>query len=348
MLTTPTNCNINKTVSTNIIGNVGVNCHPLQTGSVQSVSNGSQSGPSSQSVSSKQTVMYSPFDNMDMIDQALGNNLIRDKNKKPLLPLIAKDDIAKNNLLQWQDGKEKDLRKKADPVIKLYNSIKTTVENYLGKNLTRDDFFLELEKIKGTSDADRLRSGLSGAELFNHQADVLKNMEIRSNQGGSELSKLSQESDTLSILGHGGAGKNILGADPYLQQGKITSSDLAKELIDGGLDKTHRHVKTYACYGADTKEPTSWKKDNLKQSSKPETHKDGFLGLFGNTVVDKEPFAQSLANDLYKLGIKDVEVAGYHGAGVTYSQIGHHSRRLPNRDVLDIQAKNVKQVFKPV
>ncbi|WP_052941372.1 hypothetical protein [Chromobacterium subtsugae] len=294
---------------------------------------GLTSSPLPGPTSSRQAVIYAPFAAGDVVTQSLGKNLVREQNGKPLLPLIAQDDQAHVRLQQLQQQQVQDLRGKGslfpDQIRKLQQQ----------HNLSQD----VLRQHIGPAEFDK---AMQASATFARQADVLQRMEIRSNEHGAELGRLQPQRDKIYIVGHGGPGMDILAADQQVTQGKATSADVAQQLAAGGLDRAFRDFRATACFSADTREPTSFHPADLGRAAAPALGpRPGFLQLFGKRPVLSQPFAQSLSDELAKQGFKQPEVAGYHGAGVTFSQIGHSSRRLPG--AADSRASELKQVFTP-
>lgn len=300
-----------------------------QAGQATGASSSPLPGPSSQKTGS----LYAAFASEDIVQQALGKNLSRDTNGKPLYPLIARNDQDRGALEQWRQHEANDLTQRSQS----FNQGIQKLQSQHG--LTRD----QIRTAMGPQSFD---AGQAAANRLQQEADILARMEIRSNQNGQELAHLRPGNDKLYIIGHGGPGMNILAADQQCLQGKATAADVAGQLASGGLDKAFSDIRVTACYSADTRAPSSFAPRHLAQAAKPNTERSGFLGLFGTKTVKAEPFAQTLSNELKKAGFAQPNVAGYHGAGVTFST-DHQQRRLPGTQEADVRSSDVRQRFAP-
>lgn len=318
------------------ISNAAAACDVLQTnlqqqaqpGQVIEVSNHALPGPSS----GRKAVMYAPFVSMDVIKQSLGKNLVRDLNDKSLMPLVAQDDVAQAQLQHLKQEYQGYLLAKAMPTL---NKIE------------------ELRSIYGVSE-EECRNRIGNANFDDAMrvskhlirlSELLSNMEVRSNEDGRALFDLTPEMSKLYIVGHGGAGSDILTADSAGAQGIVSVAELAEQLAAGGLNRDFRDFRVTACYSADARKPTSFQQEELRNAAQGK--RPGFLGLFSRPMVLRRPFSQYLSNALSERGFSHPEVSGYHGAGVTFSKIGHHARRVLNSGLPDVRASEVRQVFTP-
>jgi insecticidal toxin complex protein TccC len=269
-------------------------------------------------------VIYAPFIAEDIVVQSMAQNLIRQSRGKPLLPVIVADDSSVSAFEQIKGELINSLNAKMAP---------------RKQQLSQLQQHLSLEQIKqaiGPAEFDKLQSGLDD---YSRQVDVLERLEVRSNSNGQALSKLNSRDNKIYIVGHGGPGMDLLAADENLVHGKVTSSDIAQQFSKGALPKDFQDIRIVACFSADTIEPVSFDSTVLAQAAKMiPGKKSGFLG---SRAPNQQSFAQSLSSALKQHGFSQAQVTGYHGAGVTYSQTGHHSRRL--RD--DVRRSLVKQKF---
>ncbi|MCL9781323.1 hypothetical protein M9194_07775 [Vibrio sp. S4M6] len=282
---------------------------------------------------SKQGAIYAPFAAEDIITQALGRNLPRVSKGKELYPLISRSDQDKALLEQHRHEQILDLSKGIQSSDDKINKLVQTT------GLTRD----EIRQLIGP---ELFGQGINAVLRLKQQVDVLKRLDIQSNEGQQQLSKLQAGKDKLYIVGHGGAGKNVLAADQACSQGMVTAGDLANQLREGGLPKSFDDIRVTACFSADSKSPESFHPRDLQRAALPTTQGTGFLGLFGPKEVKGEPFAQSLSNKLKSEGFEQPDVTGYHGAGVSLSQ-EHQHRRIPKSKEQDARSSTVKQHFYP-
>lgn len=274
--------------------------------------------------------MYAPFASKDMVAMVVGRNLSRSAKGQALYPMIARNDQEQELLEEFRQEKIGELGQK-------YKNISGIVDSLRNKsNLPLDD---KLAKLFGEAE--------SALKILERQDEVLRRIEIRSNEAGQELSRLQPNHDKLYIIGHGGAGMNMLAADPECREGRVTGKDVARQLADGGLDKAFVDIRISACYSADSRRPMSFHRQDLERAAEPDTKRGGLLGVFGTRVVTREAFAQTLSNELNRVGFTQASVVGYHGAGVVYSNGDHQMQCLPDTKHEDIRSSTVRQHFAP-
>lgn len=301
----------------------------IQHGEVTGVTTSNLSMSPSQA---KQGSIYAPFAAEDIIIQSLGKNLSRANQGKDLYPVISRNNGEKVLLEQYRNERIHHLSKLAKFDGEINNIMQQT-------GATRE----QIRQQMGPTEFDKL---VNANLQIKQQIDVLKRLDIQSNEGQGQLSKLQANKDKLYIIGHGGAGMNILAADQACAKGMVTAGDLAKQLSEGGLSKSFSDIRVTACYSADTTSPKSFHDKDLQRAAQPVTQRTGFLGLFGSKEVIAEPFAQTLSNKLKSEGFEQPDVTGYHGAGVSYSR-EHHHRRIPESQAQDVRSSTVKQHFHP-
>ncbi|WP_141233178.1 hypothetical protein [Pseudomonas sp. Irchel 3E19] len=304
--------------------------HQASAGQITGATTSFLNGPSSQS---RIGVMYAPFASKDIMIMALGQNIPKAAQGKELLPLIVKNDHDKTTLEQYRQA-----------MIQHYTE-RSQFPNIIESEMQKTGFAQEVfrEQI-GPAAFDK---AMSGALKFGDQADILKRIDIRSNDGGEALAGLHPQQHKLYILGHGGPGMNILAADSACNNGMVSAAEVAQHLKEGGLNKDFNDFRVTACYSADTRSPTSFHPKDLERAAQSDVQRTGFLGLLGKKKVMAEPFAQSLSNELKRTGFERPSVTGYHAAGVTISG-EHHSRRIPDSQVNDVRSSTVRQRFIPV
>jgi len=270
-------------------------------------------------------VMYASFASEDIISQAMGRNLSRDKKGKKLYPLIAANNKDKSEI-------EASRQQKISYFTKKGNQFPQEVQDMQAASKMSVD---QIRKAMGAADYDK---AILDGKNFLRQADIFKRMEILSNEGGKELTKLKNKKHKLYIIGHGGPGLNMLAADEDCKIGMMDASGLAEQLSNGGLDKKFSDIRAVSCYSADTRDPKSFKSKDLAAAAKPDYDSKS------PSTVTAEPFAQSLSNALSKVGFANPNVAGYHGGGVTMSS-EHHYRRLPGSQQQDIRSSKARERF---
>ncbi|KVD84113.1 hypothetical protein WS62_20745 [Burkholderia sp. ABCPW 14] len=262
--------------------------------------------------------------------QCMCNNKMRVQKGKSPIPLIVQDDAARDQL----------------------QGLKRRIEaQYRGNGMTTLESIERMRRREKLSDQEidrRYCDPMSHAKELIRNADMLQNMEVRSNTGGVELSRLNPQRDKLYIAGHGAAGTDILTADTAGAHGQVSVAELAEQLAAGGLDRDFRDFRVKACFSADAQEPTSFRRDDLQRAATPKVDSwPRFLSFFGRRMVSSQPFAQSLCNALSERGFSQAEVSGYHGEGGIGSSAGHHMRSLSRSGLSDVRASEVKQVFTP-
>jgi len=81
------------------------------------------------------------------------------------------------------------------------------------------------------------------------------------------LNHLSPERDKLYVIGHGGAGLDLLAADEAVTQGHMSAKNLARQMEVSGLPKVFKDIRVTACYSADSIKPTSFSSEELDETS---------------------------------------------------------------------------------
>ncbi|MEJ8675146.1 MARTX multifunctional-autoprocessing repeats-in-toxin holotoxin RtxA [Chromobacterium amazonense] len=324
----------------------------------------------------RQAVIYAPFVAEDMITQGLGINLTRQENGKSVLKMIALDEQSREQLIQLRNEKVRDFLEKGrlypESVKRVMSEAGISLNKYcevIGKqeiirksNEGGADYLASVQKAmreKGMNFEQYCESlgrnyydiGIGAAAKWTHQATVLQQMEIRSNADGVELTRLRPEYDRIYVIGHGGAGMDILAADSAVTQGRVTATELARQFSEGGLHRDFRDIRVATCHSADTRSPASFSTPNLERAAQVELGPKKF-GFFGRREVSRQSFAQSLSSELYKLGYSKAGITGYHGAGVTFSGQEHRTRRLVNEEGrrigADVRASEARRVFFPI
>ncbi|MEN3033156.1 MARTX multifunctional-autoprocessing repeats-in-toxin holotoxin RtxA [Chromobacterium amazonense] len=324
----------------------------------------------------RQAVIYAPFVAEDMITQGLGINLTRQENGKSVLKMIALDEQSREQLIQLRNEKVRDFLEKSrlypESVKRVMSEAGISLNKYcevIGKqeiirksNEGGGDYLASVQKAmreKGMNFEQYCESlgrnyydiGIEAAAKWTHQATVLQQMEIRSNADGVELTRLRPEYDRIYVIGHGGAGMDILAADSAVTQGRVTATELARQFSEGGLHRDFRDIRVATCHSADTRSPASFSTPDLERAAQVELGPKKF-GSFGKREVSRQSFAQSLSSELYKLGYSKAGITGYHGAGVRFSEQEHRTRRLVNEEGRrigsDVRASEARRVFFPI
>lgn len=324
----------------------------------------------------RQAVIYAPFVAEDMINQSLGINLIRQGSGKSVLKMIVQDEQSRDQLIQLKNEKVREFIEKGrqypESVQRVLSETGISLNKYcevIGKQEIvkksqegGGDYLASIQKTMhekgmtfeqyceslGRSSYDR---GIEAAGKWTHQASVLQQMEIRSNADGVELSRLRPEYDRIYVIGHGGAGMDVLAADSAVTQGRITAAELARQFSEGGLHHDFRDIRVTACHSADTRIPAAFSTPDMERAAQVELGPKKF-GFFGRREVSRQSFAQSLSGELYKLGYSNANIIGYHGAGVTFGGQEHRARRLVNEEGRtigsDVRASEARRAFFPI
>ncbi|PIJ48047.1 hypothetical protein BL250_17745 [Erwinia sp. OLTSP20] len=270
-----------------------------------------------------QGYLYLPFVASDLLEQGLGMNILRHQHGKPLYTFYTPDENRLASIKKLQ----------AKRIFELTSTIHETTAHL--HNLDR---YLQQapgwhgETLRNTVSPELFDSGLTSTARLSQELLVLKNVTFIS----GSLSTLLSTNDKLYILGHGGPGINVLAANQYMTRGHISAKALAEQLKNCGLPAAFRDVRITACYSADRIKPRSFAADELA-SSAGISDKKGLLNrlraLIGQPPVQNQPFAQLLGRELNLLGYQQIQVSGYHGAGVTFSRSPYNSRRLGDQDI---------------
>jgi len=279
---------------------------------------------------SKQGYIYIPFAAQDLVDQSLGINLIRHLKGKAQYPLIVP---SQNVLLEME-------KLRSAEVIKLTTQINEVSDLLQGVDgILKNEGDWNAETLRNRISHDTYDSFVTSIARLSQQLSVLKQM----NFSRKLLSHLSPERDKLYVIGHGGAGLDLLAADEAVTQGHMSAKTLARQMEAGGLPKAFRDIRITACYSADSMKPASFSSEELDETSGAIKQKTGILRELFTRPKDITPLAASISRELNRLGYKSTRVTGYHGAGVTFSQSDYHTRRIEG--VPDIRRSLVKRTF---
>lgn len=208
----------------------------------------------------REGILYAPFVSEDIITQSMGPNLSRANQGKALYPLICQNDQDKALLEQYRQNMIKEFTQMDVFGIKL-------------KQLISEGH--TLEQIREGNGPEIFDKAMVKSHQFKRMIDVLGRMEIRSNEGHQELTKLLPEKHKLYITGHGGPGLSYLAADAECKTGMVTAEELALQLSEGALHPAFHDFRANACYSADTRLPTSFNSKKLKQAAKPDILRTG-------------------------------------------------------------------------
>lgn len=278
----------------------------------------------------KQGYLYIPFSANDLIDQGLGLNLLRHLKGKSLYPLMAPNQKIKIEMEKLR----------AEEIIKLTNQINT-----ISDKLRQVDIGLKngpdwsAETLRNVISEDIFDPFVNSIAKFSQQLSVLKRMVFTN----KPMCNLSAKNDKLYILGHGGAGMNVLAADVAMTQGYITAEMLAEQLKNGRLPKTFRDIRITACYSADSIKPLSFAPNELAETAGTFSQKRGVISRLFQAPKDTTSFAQAISTALSRHGYHNLQITGYHGAGVTFNQTEYRARRIEG--VPDIRRSLVKRFF---
>lgn len=279
----------------------------------------------------KRGTIYAPFAAADLVDQSLGMNSVRHRKGKSLYPVIVSDDVALQKMEQFRAAAAADLKSRIDHLSASLQSMESTLKSNPG--WTADT----MRNSLNPATFDKMLEGMS---KLSQDLVVANRLQFLNNQTTQALSRLSPDNDKLYIIGHGGAGMDILAADQQMSLGMITAESLAEDLDSGGLDHGFQDIRVTACYSADADKPASFEQSELDRAADPGR---GLLGWLNPPQSRKAPFAKSLRTALSDKGFSAVPVTGYHGAGVTFASDNGQTRRLPG--VADVRRSKVKRMF---
>jgi insecticidal toxin complex protein TccC len=274
--------------------------------------------------------IYAPFVAPDLLEQSGAINIIRHVKGKATYPVIVKNDEDMKKMEAIRNQKSIDLKSKVDQVSDALQRMDEQRRNETGWT---PDY------LRTTLSPDLFDKSLNSLHKFSQELSVVSRLEIISNENKQIISKLSPDRNKLYIIGHGGAGQDILAADQRMEHGMITAKNLVLDLLDGGLVKSFNDIRVTACYSADATKPVSFDSATLDKSSRPVV-RNKYKFWDGEKT---KSFAHSLRDELLSSGFSNVEVSGYHGAGVTFSQQENHTRRLPDQS--DVRRSTVRRSF---
>lgn len=275
----------------------------------------------------RQGYIYAPFVAPDLVEQSLGINVTRHTKGKKLYPVIVEDSLLPE-MEKLRTEKETELKARINEFSDALQTMETTLK--ASPEWTSED-------LRNQLNPDLYDKTIKGIADFSRDLSVLQRINFISHSDGQLLKRLAPQTTKLYIIGHGGPGIDILAADQDMQRGMTTAELLAEALSAGGLDPHFRDIRVRACYSADARHPENFSPAELERSAKS----PGKLFGFGKNKA--KPFAQSLKEALVNQGFLDVNVSGYHGAGVIFSQENWHTRRLRNNG--DVRASSVRRKF---
>lgn len=278
----------------------------------------------------EQGYLFTPFAAPDLVDQSLGLNLLRHLKGKELYPIMTPNQDVRLKMETLRTTEIARLTTQINEASDQLQKLETTLKNQTDWDGNTLRNALSHEKF------DTLAASIA---KFSQQLSVLKKMKFSDNA----LSQLSPARDKLYILGHGGAGMNLLAADEAMTLGHVTAKELAKQMSGGGLPKTFRDIRMTACYSADAIKPMSFSSQELNETAGAYIKKPGMLRGIFNPPRDITPLAQSISHELNQLGYDRTQITGYHGAGVTFSKDEFRTRRIEGSP--DIRRSLVKRIF---
>ncbi|WCH23634.1 hypothetical protein [Aeromonas salmonicida] len=312
----------------------------------------------------KERAMYAPFPALDMVRIAAFENATRRRNGKTEAPLICGNQAELEGIRQGLISVNENAIKETLSII---NEIQYSIENPviwdpLDSAEDSPEFWDPLDSAEDSPEYwDKLDSGeiipdrksqfaylqsweleallveqTEDLDMLSSVVDALKNLTIETSDA---LKLLSPGQHKLYVLGHGEPGSDVLSADSECRHGMVTAMKVAHLLAEQGLNKGFRDVRVTSCFSADTCVPTSFKEPALYKASQP---------LFApNGDVVAEPFAQTLSNEMKRVGFEQPRVSGYHGAGLSSIYAEHHQYCLPDTQEPVVRASIVRQVFIP-
>ncbi|SEL49289.1 hypothetical protein SAMN04487787_1124 [Kosakonia sacchari] len=308
----------------------GNNTQPGHSASKPELTNGLEAATAITNKMPKQGYLYIPFAAEDLVDQSLGLNLLRHLKGKRLYPLIAPNQKILIEMERLRAVEITKLTEQINTISDKLQDVDKTLKNEAGWNA---------ETLRNRVSPEVFDTFTTGIARLSQQLSVLKKMSFIH----KPLSQLSSVRDKLYILGHGAAGRNILAADQAATLGQMTAKSLAEQLHACGLPKTFSDLRITACFSADSIEPLSFEADELDETSGTVSEKRrGIKGIF-KPLKDTNPLALTISKEMKRLGYHNIQVTGYHGAGVTYSPKEFRARRLERGT--DIRRSLVRRTF---
>lgn len=274
--------------------------------------------------------IYAPFVAPDLLEQSYAINIIRHIKGKGTYPVIMKNDEDMKKMETLINQKSTKLKSQVD---KVSDALQRMDEQ------RRDESGWTPDYLRTTLSPDLFDKNLNSLHKLSQELSVVSRLAIISNENKQLISKLSPGRYKLYIIGHGGAGQDILAGDQRMEHGMITAKNLAMDLLDGGIAQLFKDIRVTACYSANATKPTSFDSATLDKSSRPVNWNKY---KFWESEKTKS-FAHTLRDELLASGFSNVEVSGYHGAGVTFSKQENHTRRLPDQP--DIRRSAVRRIF---
>lgn len=146
-----------------------------------------------------------------------------------------------------------------------------------------------------------------------------------------------KEFGKVYITGHGEAGVD------ELQSGEsfYSAKEVVELLVDSGILNQIKDIRLTCCHSADKRQVKHFTKDAIVEANKDSSFVENIL--YGK----QESFMQKIANEIWNRGYTDVQVSGYHGAGIFYKDelpVTHiRAIKIPKTDAEGFANETIKR-----
>ncbi|WP_109315587.1 hypothetical protein [Pseudovibrio ascidiaceicola] len=245
------------------ISNLASSPIPASSGQVQTTSDvravetqdiSQQSSDPKPAKDNKTGYFYAPFVSDDVLKMVSGANLSRFTASKELRPLIVATNADKARFEALKHELAEQNYKEAGDLASGFNS-------YMAANDLSETGFITT--VGPTKFEDMLKAASDHA----WRADALLRVKIISNEETGILGNLKREEDKLYIAGHGQQGEDGITSKTGSEEKGwevAWSKDIAKQLAQGGLDKSFSDIRVTSCFSADARIPKSFAPEDLK------------------------------------------------------------------------------------
>jgi len=217
---------------------------------------------------------------------------------------------------------------------KAKNKLEAKIKAELKGSLSNKEYFKKRVAVMEASHlGDETRAKLlQMTEAMTHytkMAAVLTHLDVIDNSKEKLLSKLRPGQHKLYVVGHGGAGRDVLAET---QEGKktITVDKLVEQFVKGGLSLDFDDVRIIGCYSADSVVINTFDEAELARAVKGQR---GGRGAFAALVSDA----------FKKRNYINMVVTGYHGLGWSYP--GEHHERRVTKESSPVRRSTVRHRF---
>ncbi|WP_018691158.1 hypothetical protein [Algicola sagamiensis] len=274
--------------------------------------------------SAKAGYYFAPFATEDIVNMLVSDNASRILRGKSPYEVIVESSAYRDKMLEsfqkWSRLEQNQIHFAATEYLQ-YTADFKGIQPSNGATFTD----LEIQQILTDSSFENTQAFIKHYRIVQSYDWTLAH--ILDNKKTKILSRLDERSK-LYVQGHGAPGENRVSTKPF---GAKSTEDLVRTFESGGLSKDFQDIRITSCWSADTCQITTFKASTLAHSMKGNTKwKQRILpNLIIGSKRKTHPLARQMADVLKKKGYSQIQVTGYHGAGVTNSyEFDTHTLRV--------------------